>query len=843
MVRMPASPAVALRALVCALLVAVLAALGAVSPARASAADPAPRAGDERLIVVGAPGLSIGDLSPDATPALWEFASRGSAANLSVRTLTPATCPVSGWLTLGAGERMRGIRLPAPEADSLTGAPVPLEGILVGGGEQGPANAPAGGRTAPEAGSPDDGSSPEPASGASDSASGSASPEPDPSSTALHPPLIGGGECPFFRSPVAVDADGEPLPLDSGAQGGRPGVIDYFSDVTEVNRSSGYGGVPGARTRSAEWCTEAIGPGAAYAAAGPGGAVEHYSLRGSAPGGCPLTLVDLGMLGERSWQAGVLDGSRSEQLADLDARFAELLESVDLAQTDVVVAGLADSSFPSRLRAVLAAGPSYEPGTLSSTSTRQPGIVQLTDLMPASLALADLPDPGEGGARFVLDPSSDPAADRLADLEAGAQKAATVHASAQTVGIVLDVVIAALILAASVLLTRRFLLAPSTQASRRAREARVTAGLARAGYWAATIPMGCLLAGLLPWSRLSPPGLGLGLSIALGAAALGAVGFAGPWRRTWAGRVGAVCLTAALVIVVDVALGSRLQFNSPIGYNAIVGGRFYGLGNQGAALYLVSAFLGIGLIGAHLVAAGRRRTLLVGVVLAGLVSVGVLGNPSWGAKFGGTIAALTGFIVLALVLLGIRLTLVRLVLVGAAALATIIGIAGLDYLRPAESRSHFGSFFGQLLSGELLEVIGRKLAANLNIVVINPAIAAIVPLAAFAVLCVLGYLRRFDRLARLAAPWRGRLPEALADDTVHAGFLAAAVGLGVGLVITDSGVAVPATGAMMLVPLLLCLCAGASASASGSAASASGPAAPPDGSADGRRDSDAEAGA
>ena len=45
------------------------------------------------------------------------------------------------------------------------------------------------------------------------------------------------------------------------------------------------------------------------------------------------------------------------------------------------------------------------------------------------------------------------------------------------------------------------------------------------------------------------------------------------------------------------------------------------------------------------------------------------------------------------------------------------------------------------------------------------------------------------------------------DQDIHFGFLAAVTGMAVGLVITDSGIAVPSTGAMVLLPYLLALSA------------------------------------
>src|SRR5699024_12253068 len=97
--------------------------------------------------------------------------------------------------------------------------------------------------------------------------------------------------------------------------------------------------------------------------------------------------------------------------------------------------------------------------------------------------------------------------------------------------------------------------------------------------------------------------------------------------------------------------------------------------------------------------------------------------------------------------------------------------------------------------GEALQVIGRKLGANLHIIQINPALAIVTPLAIIAVLLFLRYLLRFPRIGadsrtrRLANKWRGKLPQVFTDSDLHVGFLAAATGLGGGLVPTDSRVA------------------------------------------------------
>src|SRR4051812_23365239 len=59
------------------------------------------------VIVVGAPGLRWSDVGATNTPALARLARDGASGVLAVRTAAPADCPADGWLTLGAGNRVR----------------------------------------------------------------------------------------------------------------------------------------------------------------------------------------------------------------------------------------------------------------------------------------------------------------------------------------------------------------------------------------------------------------------------------------------------------------------------------------------------------------------------------------------------------------------------------------------------------------------------------------------------------------------------------------------------------------------------------------------------------------
>lgn len=91
-----------LRRFVPVLLTAAVVLVGVAALAVRPAAGAAPGAVDY-VVIAGVPGLRWDDVSPQSTPNLWRLAGKGSIGSLSVRSAHQPTCPVDGWLTLGAG--------------------------------------------------------------------------------------------------------------------------------------------------------------------------------------------------------------------------------------------------------------------------------------------------------------------------------------------------------------------------------------------------------------------------------------------------------------------------------------------------------------------------------------------------------------------------------------------------------------------------------------------------------------------------------------------------------------------------------------------------------------------
>jgi hypothetical protein len=351
---------------------------------------------------------------------------------------------------------------------------------------------------------------------------------------------------------------------------------------------------------------------------------------------------------------------------------------------------------------------------------------------------------------------------------------------------------------------------------RRGRERRGPPLLPVLALGVASLPVSTYLANLVPWELSGSPRWALAGSVLGAAVGVTAVAALGPWRRRRLGPGVAVLAVTLATLAGDVLTGSHLELDGLLGYDAIVAGRFTGYGNLTFGLLSVSALLLTAAGAAALVrrsGADSRRGWLVPVLSAGAVCTVLIGAPSLGRDFGGVLAAVPGFLVLGMLLARIRVTVSRLVAVLAAAVLVVGVVAVLDWLRPADQRSHLGRFVGQLLDGQAWTVVSRKAEANVSIL-LGSSLAWMLLVALLAA----GWLLRPGGLLR-SRPGRpaGGLP---AEDVrvLRAGLTAVALSLTVGALVNDSGVALPATAATLLVPLLVWLVARAPTDPGGRAA-------------------------
>ncbi|HVM27613.1 MAG TPA: hypothetical protein VM433_08070 [Mycobacteriales bacterium] len=501
--------------------------------------------------------------------------------------------------------------------------------------------------------------------------------------------------------------------------------------------------------------TEALrGVGLCLAARGDGA-----ELAGGDPGrACPVLLVDAPAVSGDA-------GERTSAAAGVDEVVAAVEASLSPGSTLLVV-GLsgAPGEDRARLHVAVAVGPGLSEAGLVSASTRRVPYVQLIDVAPTVLDLLGIEPPRAmtGQPWQTSGPAPDVAA--LADLDRRA-----VAATSSTVPFFV-LLVGGLLLALALARWRR---------SWRAAELIGLAGVALLG--------GSYLAGLLPWWRLPVPLAGL---VVVTAAVGGLVTAAAVRLRGRLTAAGAVCAGLAVLLLVDLVTGARLQTDAPAGYSPLVAGRFAGLGNVGFGVLAGALLLAL----AALTAGRTSRQSLAAVAAGGALAVLVVGAPPFGSDVGGVLALTPAVVLLAMLRGGRRVTLSRLLAGGFAGAALVTLLALLDFSRPAAQRTHLGRFLEDVRDGEAAGVLTRKAAAIGDLLLANPATAMLPLVLALAVWLVVRPPASLRRVFTAAPAWR------------H-GLLAVGAASLVGLVVNDSGPAIPALALLVAAPATVAVCA------------------------------------
>ena len=530
---------------------------------------------------------------------------------------------------------------------------------------------------------------------------------------------------------------------------------------------------PLVRTLGNDVSIQTIGPETQLATGAPGSRPSPSvssapSLPEALSAGADLTIVDTAR-----------DASTdTDRITALDDALRQAQEQASPG-TRIVIASLADDEDPGPQMAVLSSGTASARGTSSGfvvgTSTHRPGLAQLTDLTPTlTTALAGRSAPAFDGQALELPTSStltpakgaaapdDARISQLADdaLHARASQRTVIPASTLLVG-----------LAVALLVWAAIALRTPEPGRRPAVQRRVT--------WAAiglsALPPALLLVNAAPWWRVGArdgsPSAWAPVS-ALAAAALVAVcvvglaaGIAMLVQRRRGTRAGLVALlvTAAIPLtwLVDAATGAHLAFNNPLGMNAVVAGRFYGVSNT--AFALVAGALVVVITGVWEVLDGGRRSALLVTALLGGAALLVDGAPQLGADVGGALTLVPTLAFLAAGLAGLRLSWRRWLAIGAATVLVVGGFAVVDLLRPG-GPTHLGRFAHQVADGSAAGVLGRKAYALVGPFVTKPVMAAALACAVVIVAAALWWGRRQVRAWRSGtSPYAWLAPAAHGD--------------------------------------------------------------------------------
>lgn len=648
-----------------------------------------------------------------AAARLLAFAWRGEPMNLSVRTPADRTCPADAWLTLGRGKRASAIEAAASCAGPTTAIPrsTPLVGALgqdvsiqaVGPGTQLATGAPGGSATRPA-----------------------------PVAPSVADALAADADLTIIDTASAASNDAERIAaldeaLRTVQEQARPGTRIIVASLADDEAPGPQMAVLPAGTRSARGTSKGLVVGDSTHRPGlaqltdltPTLVSALADRRDPAFDGHALTLPATGRAGVAT--AGATGDARISRLAD-DALHARASQAT-VMRAGALLMGLAVALL------VWAAVALRSPKTNRREALRRrvTWVAVYLSGLPTALLLVNAAPWWRVAAR-AGSPSG------------WASLVAVVAAALVAAGIV---GLAAGIVALARRLRRPHPAAspspsPNSPAATVAPEPAGSAGASSARGEAGAEPPPDEADGPTPSAPLSPPPNGTILTALLVAAAI------------------------PLAWLVDAAAGAPLAFNNPLGMNAVVAGRFYGVSNT--AFALVAGALVVVIASAWEVLGGGRRNALLVTALLGGAALLIDGAPQLGADVGGALTLVPTLAFLAAGLAGLHLSWRRWLAIGAATVLVVGGFAVVDLLRPG-GPTHLGRFARQVADGSAAGVLGRKAYALVGPFVTKPVMAAALACAVVIVAAALWWGRRQVRAWRNGtSPYAWLAPAAHGDN-------------------------------------------------------------------------------
>lgn len=465
--------------------------------------------------------------------------------------------------------------------------------------------------------------------------------------------------------------------------------------------------------------------------------------------------------------------ARIAALERADELLGRILEHVDADDLLMVLAPSGPrTSRIDQLTPMIVRGPGFGRGWLTSPLTRRDGLVLLTDVAPTVLDALGIGIPSwmSDSTMSVKTADTSDAVRRFVDLndESGFRELFVTIATVLLIALLVGLAIATLM----VFLRRSPLAIRWTQA--------LALGVL-------ALPIAALGVRIVNGWRLGPVGATLLLvAFVVTLSALAAIG-----RLRAHG--GLVLLLAGLALAtLDLLLGSPWQLNGAFGYSPLQAGRFYGNGNLGFAVFVTCGIVGLtALADAIRPALDRATTWWLGAALVAIVLME--GAPQLGADFGGVLAGVPAIFVVWLVARELRVRWRMVIAVGVTAAVASVALMVLDMLRPPARRTHLGALAARVRDEglePLITIVRRKGEANLHLL-IGTRWTWVVPLTA-------------GLLALLFWRGRGLLGGTLARrPLLRAGLFGSLTAGIVGMVVNDSGIAIPAMTLILTVPFFV----------------------------------------
>lgn len=250
-------------------------------------------------------------------------------------------------------------------------------------------------------------------------------------------------------------------------------------------------------------------------------------------------------------------------------------------------------------------------------------------------------------------------------------------------------------------------------------------------------------------------------------------------------RLFSIILLTFIILSIDIAIGGKLTKYSILGYDPIIGARYFGVGNE-----LVGVFLAVLILSIVFFLDKVRRHKIVLVFLP--IGILLVAHPNLGANVGGTISVLFASIVLTLLIFDVKIDFKRILLMVISVVMIIVLMGIIDiYINP--NPTHLGQTLMMVFKNgpaSLINVIIRKLQMNIKLIGVSIWSKVI-----FTCIVIISILIKFFKTTLF------KLFDI--NKFFASGLISALLGVIVGLLVNDSGILLAAISSIYITVALL----------------------------------------
>ena len=252
-------------------------------------------------------------------------------------------------------------------------------------------------------------------------------------------------------------------------------------------------------------------------------------------------------------------------------------------------------------------------------------------------------------------------------------------------------------------------------------------------------------------------------------------------------QMGFFALVTIIVVVVDCIFGTYLMKNNIMSYDAIVGARYYGVGNEYEGVSIASPIFAFAILLNY-----NKKLPKWSIVIASIVILITSAYPTMGANVGGAISQTAAYLLFIMLIFDVKLDFKKIILICISIVGVVGAFAFLDIVSGSES--HLGLFVQQILlngPSTIIQTFARKIGMNVKLaqtsVWVNILLAGIFIIGIF----IIKPPKQFRMIAK-------KYP------MIFKGFIASMVGCIVTLLVNDSGIVAASTASIyILIPIII----------------------------------------